>query len=324
MTTVQTHIPKVSILIPVFNRKDFIADCIQSALDQTYTDFEIVVADNASDDGTWEICQKFAEKDRRVRIFRNETNVGPVRNWLRCVRESRGEYGKILFSDDLMFPDFLEHTLPYFANSDVGFVSTAVLVGSTTADSAVMYAVSNKVEYLSRGRYFELIMEASVPYSPGAAIFHMADIRVNLHTSLPTQIPRDFAKNGAGPDIMLFALTALNYRQLVMLPRADVFFRIHKNSFTIANSDNEVTKGYHAALAWFYRTKLSKGYWARYVARIWLIKIKSTRRLSSLSEHCLAHEGKGGAGEISLVIFVAILVAIRESLKIVYKNIRKL
>ncbi|MBI5006901.1 MAG: glycosyltransferase family 2 protein [Nitrosomonadales bacterium] len=323
MTAVQTRTPKVSILIPVYNREDFIAECIQSALAQTYTDFEIVVADNASTDGTWEICQKLAATDARVRIFRNESNVGPVRNWLRCVSESRGEYGKILFSDDLMFPGFLEHTLPYFADPEVGFVSTAVLVGATPANGTVTYALSNRVEHLSSDRYFELMMGASVPYSPGAAIFRMADMRANLCTSFPTRIPRDFAKNGAGPDIMLFALTALNYRQVVILPGAEVFFRIHKNSFTIANSDNEVTKGYHAALAWFYRVKLGKAYWARYVARIWLLKAKSTRRPSSLRKHCLDHEGTGSAIEISFVILAAIRIAIRESLRLAYKSMRK-
>ncbi len=323
MIDIQIHSPEVSILIPVFNRKDFIAECIHSALDQTYKDFEIVVVDNASNDGTWEICQKFAEKDRRVRIFRNETNVGPVRNWLRCISEARGEYGKILFSDDLMFPGFLEHTLPYLGDPEVGFVSTAVLVGSTPANGVVTYAISNKIEHLSSYRYFELMMGASVPYSPGAAIFRMADIRANLHTSFPTRIPRDFAKNGAGPDILLYALTALNYRQMVILPGAEVFFRIHKSSFTIANSDNAVTKGYHAALAWFYRTKLSQSHWTRYVARIWLLKVKNSRRLSSLRKHCLEHEGRGSAIEMAFVVLAAIRIAVRESLRIAYKRFCK-
>jgi len=83
VTEVQAYMPKVSILIPVFNRKDYIAECIQSALDQTFTDFEVVVVDNASEDGTWEICQQFAANDQRVRIFQNDTNIGPVRNWRR-------------------------------------------------------------------------------------------------------------------------------------------------------------------------------------------------------------------------------------------------
>lgn len=322
MTGIQTPSPRVSILIPVFNRKDYIEDCIRSALDQTVRDIEVVVVDNASTDETWEICQRLAATDARLRIFRNETNIGPVRNWLRCVSESRGEYGKILFSDDLMFPRFLELTLPYFVDPEVGFVSTAALVGPTPVQAVIRYAMSDKEEILSNKRYFELKMGEDMPYSPGAAIFRMTDIRANLHTSFPTQRPRDFAKNGAGPDIMLYALTALNYKRLVILPEAEVFFRAHKDSFTISNSDNEVTKGYHAALAWFYRTKLGRRPWAKYVARIWLHKIKHSRQLPSLHTHCLEYDGNGGGIEKLLVISAVIRIVIHEFLNIAYKCIR--
>ena len=98
--------PTVSILIPVFNREEFLPDCIQSALSQKYTDFEIIVVDNASNDRSWEIAKDFALNDSRVRVFRNDVNVGPVRNWQRCLDEATGEYAKFLFSDDLMLPDF--------------------------------------------------------------------------------------------------------------------------------------------------------------------------------------------------------------------------
>ena len=85
MADLQTFSPRVSILIPVYNREALIGECIQSALFQTFTDFEVIIVDNASTDNTWGICQRFAEQDKRVRVFRNEKNIGPVRNWRRCV-----------------------------------------------------------------------------------------------------------------------------------------------------------------------------------------------------------------------------------------------
>src|SRR2546427_6401542 len=104
--------PLVSILIPVYNRKQLVGPCIQSALDQTVREFEVVIVDNASTDGTWQVCEAFAAKDKRVRVIRDPLNVGPVRNWQRCMQEAGGLYGKILFSDDLIEPTFLERTLP--------------------------------------------------------------------------------------------------------------------------------------------------------------------------------------------------------------------
>lgn len=304
--------PRVSILIPVFNRRNFIADCIQSALDQTVADFEVVVVDNASDDGTWEICQQFAEKDRRVRIFQNDSNIGPVRNWLACVEKARGEYGKILFSDDLISPKFLENTLPFLENPDVGFVSTAVTIGTSPESGKINFSLSRAEQVISTARYFQLLLNARVPFSPGAAIFRMADIRKNLQLSFPTRIPRDFTLNGAGPDVLLFALTAATYKSVVMLPSANVFFRSHPDSFTTLNNDNEVEKGYRAALSWFFAEKLRRSYWVKYAARSWLSRIQRTRNMISLTKHCSEYEGRGTIFEALIVLASTFSIAAGE------------
>jgi len=309
ISSVVADMPKVSILIPVYNREKFISECIQSALDQTFADFEVVVVDNASDDGTWQICQQFAAKDPRVRIFQNDTNIGPVRNWLACVEKARGEYGKILFSDDLMFPRFLEHTLPFFENPDVAFVSTAVKIGTSPDYGKTNFSLSIKDQYISSARYFQFLLNARVPFSPGSAIFRIEDIRKNLRLSFPTRIPRDFTLNGAGPDVLLFALTVATYKSVVMLPMADVFFRSHPDSFTTLNNENEVEKGYRAALAWFFAEKLPGNYWAKYVARSWLSRVLRTRKLISLTKHCYEYEGTGEFYEALRVLGISLYIA---------------
>lgn len=312
--------PLVSILIPVYNRENLIGECIESALAQTYTHIEVVVVDNASTDETWAICQQFAAKDQRVRVFRNDTNIGPVRNWLRCLDKAQGEYGKILFSDDLMFEHFLERTLPFLDDSRVGFVLTAALIGTALKNGVVAYSHSGKEGRLSSECYFELLLASKVPYSPGAAVFRIPDMRANLRLSFPTYMPWDFTKNGAGPDVLLYALTASSYKCVAMLSTAEVFFRVHSDSFTIANSDNGVTKGYQAALGWFFANNLNKKYWAKYIARSWLTEIRRTRRLVPLSRYCLEHEGKGGFIEASVVMIMAIRIATFALLNSPYKG----
>lgn len=301
--------PVVSILIPVYNRENFIASCIESALSQTFTDLEVIVVDNASTDRTWEICQHYADIDSRVRVFRNEENIGPVRNWLRCVSEAQGEYGKILFSDDLMFPHFLEHTLPYLEDPDVAFVSTAVLVGKTPNEGVVQFGDLSNGK-LSCERYFEGLIAKQVTYSPGAALFRMSDIRANLQLSFPTKIQHDFAKNGAGPDVLLYALTALNYKCVAQIHDVDVFFRVHSNSLTIINSNDEVQRNYHAAIAWFCKNKLSNAHWARHVARTWLSDVKKNRRLISPHKFCTMYEGGGGCVELLTMLKQSYQVAV--------------
>ena len=65
---------------------------IESILSQTFTDFELIIADNASTDDTEELSRAYVRRDRRVRYFRNETNIGAARNFNRVFNLSTGEY----------------------------------------------------------------------------------------------------------------------------------------------------------------------------------------------------------------------------------------
>lgn len=99
------NVPFFTIAIPVFNRLDYFKEALNSVLSQSFNDFEIVIIDDCSTDGTWEYIK--AVKDKRVRIFRNSENIGIVPNWNRCISEARGKWFKFLMSDDLFFPDSL-------------------------------------------------------------------------------------------------------------------------------------------------------------------------------------------------------------------------
>ena len=72
--------PAISVLIPLYNAEKFIAQAIESVLNQTYTDFELIIVDNCSTDRSVEIARNY-ESDKRVKIFENDENIGAVRNW---------------------------------------------------------------------------------------------------------------------------------------------------------------------------------------------------------------------------------------------------
>lgn len=97
---------KVSVCIPVYNGEAFIAAAIDSVLQQTYRDFEIVVVDNQSTDNTISIVKKYA--DPRIRLIKNDTNIGMIPNWNKAMNEARGTYIKILPADDYIYPTCLE------------------------------------------------------------------------------------------------------------------------------------------------------------------------------------------------------------------------
>jgi glycosyltransferase involved in cell wall biosynthesis len=99
--------PRVSIGMPVYNGERFLRDALDSILSQTFENFEVIISDNASTDGTQEVCQAYMAQDRRIHYFRNETNLGASRNYNRVFELSSGEYFKWVAHDDVCAPDFL-------------------------------------------------------------------------------------------------------------------------------------------------------------------------------------------------------------------------
>jgi glycosyltransferase involved in cell wall biosynthesis len=99
---------QVSIGVPVFNGERFLARTLTSLLDQTLVDIEVVVSDNASTDGTREICADFARRDPRVRYVRQPVNVGAARNWNMVVHEAQGEFFKWSSASDIIPRQALE------------------------------------------------------------------------------------------------------------------------------------------------------------------------------------------------------------------------
>lgn len=104
----------VSVCIPVYNGVPFIGPALDSVLSQTHQDFEVVVVDNCSTDGTWEILEKYAAQDERVRLLRNESNIGAVPNWNRAVDACTHELVKLLCADDRILPRCLERQVGAF------------------------------------------------------------------------------------------------------------------------------------------------------------------------------------------------------------------
>lgn len=104
--------PLITVAIPVFNGEKEIADAIQSVLNQTYLDFELVVIDDCSTDQTLNVARSFS--DPRIRIMENEVNLGYIGNFNRTVNEAKGMYLKILCHDDVIVPNCLEMQIEPF------------------------------------------------------------------------------------------------------------------------------------------------------------------------------------------------------------------
>ena len=100
------HVPRVSFGLPVWNGEASIRRCLDSLLAQEFTDFEVVVSDNASTDGTSQILAEYAARDPRIRVSRNEENVGQIENVNLVYRQSRGEYFRWIGVTDWLEPHY--------------------------------------------------------------------------------------------------------------------------------------------------------------------------------------------------------------------------
>lgn len=108
---------KYSILIPVYNVKRYLPECLDSVLNQTFSDFEAIVIDDGSDDGSSEICDIYAEKDKRIKVY-HQKNQGLMQTRKNGVQKAKGQYCLFLDSDDYYAPELLQY-VDKFLNENV-------------------------------------------------------------------------------------------------------------------------------------------------------------------------------------------------------------
>lgn len=227
--------PLVSILIPVYNREKIVSRAIDSALAQTYRNIEIIVCDNASTDNTWDVLQRYAKQDERVKAFRNETNVGPVRNWKECLKHASGKYGKFLWSDDEIVPSFTQTMVDAMENNPrCGFAYSSVeirlknqiLPNEYELPKSGYYDSKIYVEGACMGTY-------SMPVSPGCALFKLSTLNRHLLVDIPNEENLNFSRYGAGNDQLLFLFACEEYDEMYYDEKALSIFYGEADSITM-------------------------------------------------------------------------------------------
>jgi len=102
------HLPILSIGMPVYNGEDYLPEALDSILNQTLTDFELIISDNGSIDKTPEIIKEYSSKDERINFHRFDRNSGASKNYNYVFRQSKGKYFKWAAHDDICAPTYME------------------------------------------------------------------------------------------------------------------------------------------------------------------------------------------------------------------------
>jgi glycosyltransferase involved in cell wall biosynthesis len=110
--------PLVSVIMPVFNTKKRVGEAIESILNQTFSDFEFIIVDDCSTDGSYELLQKYAKKDKRIQLFRNEKNQGISFTRNKLIEYSSTDFICTQDSDDVSEPNRIEREYDFLAQSE--------------------------------------------------------------------------------------------------------------------------------------------------------------------------------------------------------------
>ncbi|WP_179333443.1 glycosyltransferase family 2 protein [Winogradskyella costae] len=123
---INTNSPLVSVLMTVYNREEYIAEAIESVINSTYKDWELIIVDDRSTDNSLEIAKKYEATDVRIKVYINETNLGDYPNRNKAATYAKGEYLKYVDADDMIYPyglELLVYYMLHFPNADYGLCS---------------------------------------------------------------------------------------------------------------------------------------------------------------------------------------------------------
>ena len=241
---------EISIIIPTFNRANFLKTCIDSCLAQTQK-CEIIVCDHGSTDDTPEVAKSYGDK---IKYVRRELDSGVHFCWLDGILHAKNDFIHINYDDDWIAPTFIEECANLI-NDKVACVFTEVQLFDESKNE-----FGRKIFQLENGsgvfsirklKHFNLKHLTS----PGAGVFRK---QILLDSLFVGNIP--FTKNhyhGVGPDILFSLMSTIGYSHYGFVNKPLAFFRVHENSITIdAQSDKakslKIKKAYEDAKIYFF------------------------------------------------------------------------
>ena len=232
-----TGSPLITIGLPVYNSERYVRQSLDSLLAQTYSNVVLVISDNASTDGTAQICKEYAAADSRVKYYRNDVNIGNPRNFNRVFELTTTRYLKWSTADDFWGPTFLERALDIMERDSTIALCypQAVLVDADGANPTNYDDVLHLVQEDPADRFLMLIDRIRLAHQH-LGLIRMSHLR-QTHL-LGTHV---------GSDINLLAELTL-YGKFFELPDRLFFRRFHEDSGSWKRGDPEHdAKRYHPA-----------------------------------------------------------------------------
>ncbi|HEY1055727.1 MAG TPA: glycosyltransferase family 2 protein, partial [Emticicia sp.] len=273
--------PTLSIVIPVFNRVSLIVETINSVMNQDFdrAQVELVIIDNQSNDGTYELLCKIKNSFPCIKLYRNTENIGPVGNWINGLSFASGKYCKLLFSDDLMLNGSIMEIIDHIHQKKFDALLSNVLIGKNIQTANYGYSF-NATEDLRYEDYEKRLLLNRLPISPCAYVFRRDVFLESMRTPVSEYAICDFNKYGSGVDVLSCLRTVESTRKILIVNKAYVFFRQHSDSLTCSSFSNEVQSHFFVALLHYFMERGKFSHVSLVLARSFVFKALSTKLIS--------------------------------------------
>lgn len=235
----QSVVP-ISICIPTYNGARYLEACMDSVLSQTYKDIEILIVDDGSTDTTLEILERYTTSDQRIRLVRNNKNLGLVGNWNRCVELAQGEWIKFVFQDDWIEPECVEAML------DASTLNGSIIACQRNFSFEEGVGNSTRQDYLNIPTLSTLFPDAAMisaeAYSE-TVVDHLAVNFVGEPTAVMFRRSVFDKFGGFSPALIQlcdfeFWTRIAVHTGIAYVPRSLATFRVHNESTTAKNAEH--------------------------------------------------------------------------------------
>lgn len=214
--------PLISILIPTYNSSKYLEATIMCAINQTYSNLEIIIQDDGSIDTTLEIARKKANEDNRISVFSNQKNLGMCKNWNSLFKKANGKYILKLDADDLISVNFIGILLEKATISDADIISAAYAVLDNNSNN------SRKINYhnqLEEGLVKNLL-STIIFHNP----FHLVFSLIKREFLERTTAGNEYFMETEVGDAEFLIKSALNNCNLYFIPIVLGYYRMHESN----------------------------------------------------------------------------------------------
>jgi len=236
--------PFFTIAIPAFNRLNYLKEAINSVLNQSFRDFELIIIDDCSIENIWDYLLTI--KDERVKIFRNQKNLGLVPNWRRCIEEASGKWFKFLMADDVMFKDSL-----FILNNLINKYQENKVIVTSGIDFKNIFEIENYLKTNNRNLVdtdkFLIPMEKIINLRkrfiqtwamPNSYTLPTEDLKTLIKSDKYLEVEKNLGQTGHCVDYFILYSIATKYKTMIEMDVPLYGVRNHETNFSKTYNQN--------------------------------------------------------------------------------------